>query len=85
MIGVSRDRQETSDRFRDSLKLPYPLVGDPDGTITRAYKVGWPIVGLARRVTFLVGSDLRIQMVFPSELDPTAHADRVAAFLPARP
>ena len=29
VIGVSSDTQETNDRFRESLGLPFRLVGDP--------------------------------------------------------
>jgi peroxiredoxin Q/BCP len=73
VVGVSKDRQETSDRFRKSLELPYPLVGDPEGVILRAYKVRWPLVGLARRVTYVVGRDRKIRQAFHSEFDIDAH------------
>jgi peroxiredoxin Q/BCP len=84
VIGVSRDTQETSDRFQKSLDLPYPLVGDPDGVITRAYKVRWPLVSLARRATFVIDAQRVIRMAFHSELDPEAHVTRVCAFVPGR-
>jgi peroxiredoxin len=74
---VSRDTQERNDRFRETLGLPYPLVGDPRGSITSAYKVAWPLVGLARRVTYLVDPDRTIQQVYHSEFKIEAHAARV--------
>jgi peroxiredoxin len=80
-VGVSRDPQETSDRFCESLDLPYALVGDPEGVIARAYRVGWPLIGLARRVTYLVGRDRRVRLAFHSELDVTAHVEAVRAAL----
>jgi peroxiredoxin len=85
VVGVSRDRQETSDRFRKSLDLPYPLVGDADGRITKAYGVRWPVIGLARRITYVVGKDRKIQMVFRSERNPIAHAEEVCAFVRSAP
>jgi peroxiredoxin Q/BCP len=42
VVGVSGDTQETNGRFGESLGLPFPLVGDPDGTILKAYRVRWP-------------------------------------------
>jgi peroxiredoxin Q/BCP len=84
VIGVSRDAQATSDRFRESLGLPYPLVGDPEGTILRAYKVRWPVMGLAQRVTYLVAKDRRLRLAFHSEFDVKAHATEACAAL-ARP
>jgi peroxiredoxin Q/BCP len=73
VVGVSADSQETNDRFRASLELPYPLVGDPGGTILKAYKVRWPVLGLARRVTYVVGHDARVEGGFESQFDTEAH------------
>lgn len=76
MVGVSGDSQQANDRFRDSLGLPFPLVGDPEGKILRAYRVRWPLVGLAQRVTYAVGRDARVMLAFHSELDMAAHAGK---------
>lgn len=73
MIGVSADSQETSDRFARSLELPYPTVGDPGGRIAGAFGVRWPILGLARRASFLVGRDRKVRWAFWSERDADAH------------
>jgi peroxiredoxin len=56
-------------------------VGDADGSILRAYKVRWPIVGIAKRVTYVIGRDRRIQSVFRSERDMTAHAAQACEFV----
>ena len=71
MIGVSPDTQDRQDEFRASLKLPFPLVGNPD--VVRAWGVRWPVVGRSRRVTFVVGRDRRVLRVYVSEMDPKAH------------
>jgi peroxiredoxin len=84
VVGVSRDGQEANDRFRESLGLPYPLVGDPKGRIAAAYEVRWPLIGLAKRITYVVGKDRTVQMAFHSERDPAAHAEEVCTFV-ARP
>ena len=76
MIGVSADPQEKSDRFAKSLGLPYPMVGDPHGKILRAFGVRWPLVGLARRASFLVGRDRTVRAAFRSERDPEAHVTK---------
>ena len=74
---MSGDPQETNDRFRESLGLPFPLVGDPGGTILRAYKVRWPLIGLAKRATYVIGKDRGILRAFHSERSMTAHAAEV--------
>ncbi len=72
-MGVSQDTQERNDQFRKTLDLPYPLVGDPRGEILKAYRVRWPIVGLAQRVTYLVARDHRVRFAFWSEFNIDAH------------
>ena len=78
MVGVSTDRQETSDRFARELELQYRLVGDPEGRIAGAWDVRWPVVRIAKRVTYAVGRDRRIMLAFRSERDVAAHLARAA-------
>ena len=71
MIGVSPDDQGRQDEFRESLKLPFPLVGNPEAV--RAWGVRWPVLGRSRRVTFVVGRDRRVLHRYVSEMDPKSH------------
>jgi peroxiredoxin Q/BCP len=83
VIGISADSQETADRFARSLELPYPLLGDPAGEVLKAYQVRWPLIGLARRATYLIGRDRRIQAAFWSERDPESHVGQACAIATA--
>lgn len=76
MVGVSTDPQAESERFRESLSLPFPLVGDEGGGIVRAYGVRWPLLGRARRVTFVIGKDRKVRLAYGSEIDVQAHVRR---------
>lgn len=71
VFGISRDSAESHALFRDKFKLPFALVADPDGAISRAYGVR-STLGMAERVTFLVGADGRIAKVYP-DVDPAVH------------
>lgn len=84
VVGVSRDAPETSERFRQTLALPFPLVGDTEGAILRAYKVRWPVLGLARRVTYVVDRNRKVKLALHSEFDIGAHVTEACAAL-ARP
>ena len=42
----------------------------------------WPIVGLARRVSYVVGQDGKVKQAFHSELDPEAHVAEACAYRP---
>lgn len=80
---MSSDVQSVSDDFCRQLELPFPLVGDPQGDILRAYGVRIPVLGLARRVTYLVGRDARIRLAFESQFNVGAHLAKVREALAA--
>jgi peroxiredoxin len=81
VVGVSTDDQPTQCRFASELRAPFPILGDAGGAIGRAYGVLWPIVGLARRVTFVVSPERVIEAVFHHELAIQAHRDDVLRFV----
>jgi peroxiredoxin len=78
---VSADTAEKAEAFRKALDLPFPLVGDEEGRIVRAYKVRWPIVGWARRVSYVIGTDGRVREAYHSEMAVTEHAERACSLL----
>lgn len=59
-------------------------MGDPEGKILCAYRVRWPLVGLAQRVTYVIGRDKKIRGAHHSELDAGSHVAQ-ACSLAARP
>ena len=77
IFGVSRDSEQSHTEFSTKHALPFPLVADEDGVVSQAYGVSSPM-GLAARVTFLVGPDGKIARVWP-DVDPGVHAKEVLA------
>ena len=77
VVGISTDAQDVLDRFRAERKLPFALVADPAARITREYRACWPVIRVARRVTYLVGRDRTIRLAFRSEREVAAHAAKV--------
>ena len=71
VLGVSMDNLETQTKFAESLKLPFPLLADPEGVAARAYGVANE--GYASRVTFVIGKDGRVVKVVEGKdaIDPT--------------
>lgn len=90
VVGVSTDDEQTQCRFADSLGVPFPIVGDAGRAICRAYDVLWPIVGLAQRVTYVVGPrpdgahGRVVEAVFHHEIRVGAHRDDVLRFVDAK-
>ncbi len=56
-MGISTDTVETQRKFKEELKLPYPLLSDQGGIVARQYGGTIPVVGLANRATYVVGRD----------------------------
>lgn len=79
IFGVSRDSEASHATFRAEHRLPFPLVSDGDGAVARAFGVS-STLGMASRVTFLIGADGRVLRVWP-DVDPGVHADQVLSAL----
>ncbi len=81
IIGVSTQDNPSHVAFAQKHRLPFLLVPDETGSIAKAYRV--PLVlGLARRVTFIIGRDGNVAKVFPN-VTPAGHAAEVLAAIQA--
>ena len=75
VFGCSIDGIGAHRAFAKKYRLPFPLLLDPDKKIAKAYGAdnGIPILGLNKRVTYVIGEDGRIAAVYP-QVDPGTHA-----------
>ena len=60
IVAISVDTQEESDKFREEYNLPFPVVGDADHAIVKAY--GAPVVEfgemeLSKRSVYLIDKE----------------------------
>jgi thioredoxin-dependent peroxiredoxin len=67
VVGISVDSVEAQQRFSEECHLPFPLVSDADKAIARRYGV-LGLLGVAKRVTFWIGPDGRIEEVIQGML-----------------
>jgi peroxiredoxin Q/BCP len=63
LIAVSVDDVETQKKFKASLGATFALVADPDRKLVELYDVKMPVVGVASRVTFVIGKDRKITSI----------------------
>jgi peroxiredoxin Q/BCP len=63
VIGVSADTARSHEEFAGKHNLPFPILPDPEHAIIREYGVGMPIIGISRRVTFIIGKNGVIRQV----------------------
>jgi len=86
VLGVSPDGVDSHTRFRNKLRLPFPLLADTDHKVAEQYEAwgeksmyGRAYEGILR-TTFVIGADGRIVKVF-RKVRPKGHAGEVLAVL----
>lgn len=84
ILGVSADDVASHKAFAEKFHLPFRLVADPDHRIIDAYGVRMPVLGWAKRTTFLVDASGVIRKVFEG-VNPAGHAQEVLAALKTLP
>jgi len=80
VVGISTDSEETQCRFAAHHGVTYPMIGDEDRSIGRAYDVLWPLIPLSRRVTYVLDDKHTIVAVFRHEFQANRHLDEVLRF-----
>jgi peroxiredoxin Q/BCP len=78
IFGCSIDSADAHRAFAKKYGLPFPLLLDPDKKIAKDYGAdnGIPILGLDKRITYVIGEDGRILAVYP-QVDPGTHANQI--------
>jgi thioredoxin-dependent peroxiredoxin len=64
VFGISRDDMETHLRFKKENKLPFDLLSDIKGEVCKAYDALVPLIGVPKRVTYLLDKEHIIVGVF---------------------
>ena len=59
-FAASVDDADTNRRFAESLEADYPILSDPEKTVSAAYGALKPEGGTANRWTFYIGTDGKI-------------------------
>ena len=73
IIGVSRDGVDRHRRFKKKFGIPYTLLSDLTGTVTKRYGALMPIVALPKRVTYLIDKAKNIVAVKSDFFDAAEH------------
>lgn len=81
VIGVSMDTAESHERFAADHRLPFVLLADTDGTVSRLYQVNGLFGLWRRRITFVIDKAGIIRHSFESQLNATRHIDEALKVL----
>ena len=74
VLGVSQDDRASHQKFKEKYDLPFKLLVDSDGTLTKAYDVDGG--GYAKRVTYIIDGNGEISKV-DSNVNTSSHATDV--------
>ena len=80
VLGVSLDGADSHRSFKTKFGLPFLLLSDVGGNISRAYGVLNEEKGRSARWTFVIGPDRRIRKIFPN-VSVEGHAAEVLSAL----
>jgi peroxiredoxin Q/BCP len=81
IVGISTDDHDLQCSFAESLRAPFPMIGDEDKKISTAYGVLWPVIGRPKRVTFIINPLRTIEAVFQHEIQIAKHRDDVLRYV----
>ncbi len=82
VVGISLDDGASHQAFADKYRLPFTLLADRDGKVSRSYGAlsDFGIVRFAKRYTFLIDPDGRVAKAY-LKVDAERHADEIIADL----
>jgi thioredoxin-dependent peroxiredoxin len=84
-VGVSTDPPVKQRAWSEKHTLDFPLLSDPDGSVSVRFGVRRRLGPMkTRRRTFVIGTDRKVLGVIGSELSMNVHADRALEILRAR-
>lgn len=80
VLGVSMDDEAAHQAFTQKFDLPFPLLADVDGSLTKAYDVEGEMNGMrySKRVTYVIGADGKISQVYTT-IKTDTHATDILA------
>jgi len=64
VFGISTDSIPTHMKFKTKYKLPFELLSDKSGKVTKSYDAIIPLLNLAKRTTYLLDKDHNIKAVY---------------------
>ncbi len=64
VYGISRDTISSHKKFKEKNNLPFDLLSDADGAVCKSYDALVPLIKIPKRITYLVGKDMRVKAVY---------------------
>ncbi|MGJ3233919.1 peroxiredoxin [Marivirga sp.] len=79
VVGISQDTISSHHKFKKENKLPFELLSDPKGKVAKLYKATIPVIGMNRRITYLLDKELKIKAVYENMFSADGHVKEMIA------
>lgn len=73
VVGISRDDIETHLKFKEAHQLNFELLTDEGAKVAAQYQAVVPLIGIIRRVTYLLDKNHIVQAVYESMFEAKQH------------
>ncbi len=73
VLGISRDDIPTHLKFKAAHKLPFELLSDGSGKVAKQYDATIPLIGMNKRITYLLDGEHRIVAAFQDMFGAEKH------------
>ncbi len=80
ILGVSADNVKSHKEFAEKYQLPFSLLADPQKELIKKYGVSMPVIGIAKRWTFIIGKDGIVKKVI-QDVNTSKHDSQVMEVL----
>ena len=79
VVGISQDTINSHQKFKEENKLPFELLSDPKGKVAKLFKAVIPVIGMNRRITYLLDKELKIKAVYENMFTAEQHVKQMIA------
>jgi peroxiredoxin Q/BCP len=77
ILGVSVQDAKSHRQFREKFHIPFPLLVDENGELAKKFGIEkYPVVGLLKRQSVLIGKDQKVVQIY-HDVDPDTHTAEV--------
>lgn len=77
VFGISRDSVKSHLKFKETHNLPFELLSDVSGKVCKAYDALVPVIGIPKRVTYLLDSEHKVIASYQDMFGARKHIDQM--------
>lgn len=79
VVGISTDSIQRHKSFKEKHELPFELLSDRNGSVSKLYKAHIPFLNLSKRITYLLNADHEIVEVVNDLFSAEKHLKQIVS------